>query len=119
MVIIAILMAMLMPAIMRAFQKAKGMSEEIESYGVFELLLKSTRHYCARSTNYQFNAKADFADKCNLPVKCRDWIGAGTTVFVPFNYLDSTDKVVLTFHYGRNRAELTTFTKGDLSIWPN
>lgn len=63
MVIIAILMAMLMPAIMRAFQKAKGMAEEVESSGVFELLLKSTRSYCASTTNYQFSAKTDFTDK--------------------------------------------------------
>ena len=118
MVIIAILMSLLLPAVARGYRKAKGMAEEIEVEAVAELLLASTRAYCAGTPRYQFSAKTDFADKCNLGPKCRDWVQAGATEFVPFNYQDSTNKVVLTFHYGRKQSLIRAFTKGTLSTQP-
>src|SRR5262245_26027965 len=41
---------------------------------------------------------------CKLAPKCRQWIDTSRTVFVPFNNLDPTNKIVVSFHYGRKYA---------------
>jgi prepilin-type N-terminal cleavage/methylation domain-containing protein len=114
--IIAILASMLLPTVSRVHRRAKAMSEEIEEPAVAELLRHEVRNYCAGHTQYQFDSKADFADKCVLAPKCRQWIDASPTVFVPFNNLDSTNKIVVSFHYGRKYAYTDDFTKGDLTL---
>ena len=116
--IIAILASMLLPAVARAYNRAKGQLEELEAPEIAGLLLQSTRNYCAANPKFQFGGKADFEDKCNLGPKCRDWVETTDTQFVPFTYLDPTNAVVLSVHIGRKHAILYAFTRGDLSITP-
>jgi prepilin-type N-terminal cleavage/methylation domain-containing protein len=116
--IIAILASLLLPAIARAYNRAKGMAEEMEAPQIEHLLLTETRNYCAATPQYNFGSKSEFADKCGFAPKCRDWVQAPTTEFVPFNHLDPTNKVVLAVHIGRNHATLYAFSKGDLSTRP-
>jgi prepilin-type N-terminal cleavage/methylation domain-containing protein len=117
-IIIAILASMLMPALFRAYRRAKGMAELIEAPAVEEMLLKETRAYCAGNAQYHFDTKSDFKTKCQLAPKCQDWLDASSTEFVAFTYLDSTNKTVLSVHLGPKRETLYSFTKGDLSIRP-
>jgi len=116
--IIAILASMLMPALLRAYRRAKGMSEEWEAPEVASLLVEKTRGYCAANPKYRFDSPSDFANKCNLAPKCRDWLNASRTVFVPFTYLDPTNKVVLSVYIGRNYATHYQFIKAELSSPP-
>jgi len=117
-VIISILASMLLPAVFRAYRRAKAMQEEFEDAAVFEMLLKASRSYCVANPKYSFDSKNDFAEKCGLPSKCRDWICASPTEFIPFNHLAPTNIVVLTFHYGHKYATTRAFKKGELSIRP-
>jgi homogentisate 1,2-dioxygenase len=79
------------------------------------MLRDKVRDYCAVRAHYQFDTREDLANKCALAPKCRQWIAASPTVFVPFNHLDPTDKIVISFHYGRNCARSEEFSKGDLT----
>jgi prepilin-type N-terminal cleavage/methylation domain-containing protein len=115
MAIIAILASMLLPTFYRAYRRAKAMSEENEVGMVSAMLHDSVRKYCTGRTQFQFDTKEDLEDKCKLAPKCRQWIDASRTVFVPFNNLDPTNKVVISFHYGRNYSSTEDFTKGSLS----
>lgn len=63
-------------------------------------------------------SKSDFADKCVLAPKCRTWVQASSTEFVPFNYLAQTNTFVLAVHLGPRHATLCAFTKGELSVQP-
>ena len=116
MAIIGILASLLLPAASRVYRRAKAMSEEVEESAVAELLRQEVRNYCAGHAQYQFGTKADLADKCGLDPKCRQWIDTSATVFVPFNHLDPTNKIVVSFHYGRKYTYTDEFTKGDLTI---
>ena len=118
MVIIAILMSLLLPTVSRAFLKVKGMAEEVEAPEIADLVITSSRNYCTVTPNYRFESKSDFAAKCGLPPKGRDWVVARTTEFTPFNYQDATNMIVLVFHYGKNRGKCWNFSKGLLSIKP-
>ena len=118
MAIIAILASLLLPVIFRAYSRVKGMAEEMEAPQIAHLLLKETRGYCAANPQYNFESKSEFADKCGLAPKCRDWVQASATEFVPFNYLAPTNEIVLAVHIGRNHATLYAFSKGELSIRP-
>jgi prepilin-type N-terminal cleavage/methylation domain-containing protein len=118
MAIIAILASLLMPAVLRAYTRVRGMAEEIEAPQIAHMLMRETRAYCAAHPQYSFSSRFDFADKCVLAPKCRNWVQATTTEFVPFNYLDLTNKIVLTVHLGPRRATCYAFTKGDVSIRP-
>ena len=118
MAIIAILSSLLLPAVLRAYTRIKGAAEELEAEEVAHMLKQETRNYCAAYPRYQFNGKADLADKCVLAPKCRSWVQASTTDFVPFDYLDPTNKIVLSVHLGPKHRTLCQFTKGDLSIRP-
>jgi prepilin-type N-terminal cleavage/methylation domain-containing protein len=118
MVIIAILMAMLLPTITRAYSRITGQAEEWEASEIEDLLLKETRGYCTANPQFKFDSKSDFADKCALAPKCRDWVNASRTEFVPFTFQDSTNKLVLSVHIGRNHATEYDFTKGQISIDP-
>ena len=118
MAIITILASLLLPTVMRAYSRVRGMAEEMEAPEISELLVKEVRGYCRANTNYQFNTKIELADKCVLLPKCADWVKAPTTDFAPFGVLDDTNKVVLAVHIGRNHAILYSYTKGDLTIPP-
>lgn len=119
MVILSILMSLLLPAVSRAYLKARSMSEEFEAPEIADLVITASRKYCTTVTNYRFESKSDFATKCGLPPKGRDWVVAWRTEFTPFGCQDSANKVVLVFHYGRNNSKSYSFTAGQLSIMPN
>jgi len=116
--IITILASLLVPALMRAYNKARGMVEEWEAGEVLSLLTSETRRYCAAHPQYLFPTKPDFVDQCGFAPKPKDWVGASATEFVPFGFLDDTNKIVLTFHIGRKHATVYSFTKGELTITP-
>jgi type II secretory pathway pseudopilin PulG len=116
--IIAILGSLLLPAIFRAYNRAKGMAEEMEAPQIADLLVRETRSYCSANPQYKFASKSEFADKCGLAPKCCNWVQASTTGFVAFNYLDPTNKIVLAVHIGRNHSILYAFSKGELSTRP-
>jgi prepilin-type N-terminal cleavage/methylation domain-containing protein len=118
MAIIAILASLLLPAVLRAYVRIKGQADLIEAPTIAHMLKEETRNYCLAHPTYQFNAKSDLVEKCVLAPKCRNWVQASTTEFVPFSYIDSTNKVVLSVHLGPKQATLYQFTKGDLSIRP-
>ncbi len=116
--ILAILMSLLLPAGSRAYGRAKGMTEEWEAPGIAEQLCNSTRRYCAANPTFYFTNKSDFVEKCSLAPKSRDWMNRSSTEFVPFHYLDPTNRIVLKVHVGRRQATEYAFTKGKLSIEP-
>jgi len=95
------------------------MAELSDASIVEHLLLHESRDYCAASRTYAFSDKSDFAEKCRLSPKCRDWLGKATTVFVPFDNLAPTNEIVLTVHLGSGKQTADySFSKGDLSIRP-
>ena len=116
--ILSILASLLLPAVARAYSRAKGTAEVIEAPGIASMLRDETRNYCAANVQFQFTSKIDFADKCRLAPKCRNWIDAAATEFVPFDYLAPTNQIVLQVHLGPKHQTLYSFTKGDLSIHP-
>jgi prepilin-type N-terminal cleavage/methylation domain-containing protein len=118
MAIITILASMLLPTIFRAYDRVKGTAEEIEAPEIAYLLRNASQDYCAANPRFLFASKADYTTKCLFGPKCKDWINASSTEFVPFNFLDNTNKVVLSVHIGRGHATLVSFTVGNLSIRP-
>jgi prepilin-type N-terminal cleavage/methylation domain-containing protein len=116
MAIIGILASLLLPVVSHVYRRAKAMAEEIEEPEVAARLRHEVRNYCATHAQYQFDSKADFESKCVLAPKCNAWIDNSATVFVPFNNLDFTNKVVVSFHYGLKHAYTEDFTKGELTI---
>ncbi len=119
MVIIGILASMLLPTISRVYERIKGTAEEFEAPAVAELLLSETRRYCGANPLYRFNSKSEFANKCGLAPKCRDWVMRTRTDFVPFTYLSPTNLVVLSVHIGRKHLTSYAFSKGELSMMPS
>lgn len=117
--IIAILASLLLPAVLRAYRKAKSFAQEMEAPEVASLLRREARKYCAGNAQFCFQNKSDFEDKCNLAPKCRDWVEASTTEFVPFDYRAPTNQVVLSVHLDVKGQELYTFTRGELSLSPD
>lgn len=116
--IIAILASLLLPAVFRAFARVNGFAQEMDADTIFSMLKKETQNYCIANPKYQFGNKFDFADKCGLAPKCKDWIQSSATEFVPFSYLDPTNLVVVTFRYGRNRATVQRFDIAELCTRP-
>jgi type II secretory pathway pseudopilin PulG len=116
--ILAILASLLLPAVARAYGRARGFAEEIEAPEIAFLLCHEARNYCAANARFQFTNKTDFADKCRLAPKCRGWMEAAATEFIPFNYLTPTNQLVLQVHLGPKHRTLYSFTSGDLSIHP-
>ncbi len=117
--ILSILASLLLPAVARAYNRARGMAEEIEAPEIASMLRNETRNYCAANIKFQFTSKIDLADKCRLAPKCRSWIAAAATEFVPFDYLAPTNQIVLQVHLGPKLRTLYSFTKADLSIRPD
>jgi prepilin-type N-terminal cleavage/methylation domain-containing protein len=116
--IIGILMSLLLPVILRAYNKVRGMSEEMEVPGIIASVAHKTRRYCTTHTQYLFLSKSELIDKVGFAPEGHDWVGASSTEFVPFGYLDETNKIVLTFHFGRKHATVEYLTKGQMSIRP-
>jgi prepilin-type N-terminal cleavage/methylation domain-containing protein len=114
-VIIAILMALLLPTLARAYQRVRDMSDEWEAPEVAHLLKKETRRYCAANKQFRFDNQSDLAEKCHLTPKCKRWVVATATEFAAFDYLTPTNKVVLAVHIGRRHALTYSFTKLELS----
>src|SRR5262245_3996671 len=114
--IIAILASLLLPVAARTLRRVQAMSEEMEVPVISDMLSDRVRRYCVANARFQFDSKLDLKDKCGLAPKCWDWLGASRTEFVPFNHLDPTNKVVISFHYGRNYQLTWSLTKGDLTI---
>ena len=116
--ILCILASLLLPSVMRAYNRARAFDEEWNAGPVIEMLQKEARAYCATHPQYSFQDKYDFADKCGLAPKCRDWIDARLTEFAAFTYLDPTNKTVVTFHVGRKNATVYSFQKWELTLTP-
>ena len=116
--IISILASLLLPAVMRAYHRVKDMADEQEAYSIAHLLKKEVRGYCGAHAQYRFDTKSDLATKCQLLPKCRNWVEASATTFVPFDYLAPTNRLVLSVHIGRKGALLFEFTAADLSRTP-
>jgi prepilin-type N-terminal cleavage/methylation domain-containing protein len=87
MTIIAILSSLLLPAVFRAYARIKGQVELIEAPEIAHMLKQETRNYCAANPKYQFDCKVDLVGKCVLAPKCRNWVQASATEFVPFSYV--------------------------------
>ena len=116
--IIAILASLLLPAVFRAFNRVNGFAQEMDVGAVVQMLLHETRNYCAANPKFLFGSKSDFADKVGLAPKCRDWVQAATTEFVPFTHRDPTNRVVITFHYGRNQRSVQALDINELCVRP-
>ncbi len=116
--IICILASLLLPALARAYTKARGMAQEWEAEEVLSLVTGEAQRYCAAHPQYVFASKTDFVQKCRFAPKPKDWLQAPATQFVPFGFPDDTNKVVLTFHIGRRNATIYSFNKGELTITP-
>lgn len=116
--IIAILASLLVPAVLRAYARVNAFAQESEVDVIVRMLLHETQNYCAANPKFLFGTKSDFADKVGLAPKCRDWVQAATTEFVPFTHLDPTNKIVLTFHYGRNQRRIYPLDINELCTRP-
>ena len=115
-VIIGILASLLLPAVLRAYLRAKEFDEDMEGPGIIEMIRKESRSYCVGHPAFQFSSKTDFAQKCMFAPKPSQWVQGSRSDFVPFTYLDPTNKIVLSLHYGRKQANYYAFTRGELSL---
>jgi prepilin-type N-terminal cleavage/methylation domain-containing protein len=118
MVIIGILASMLLPTVARAYNRIRGEAEVLEAPDVADMLREGARRYCKANSQFQFTGKTDFADKCGLAPRCRDWVLAPSTEFIPFTYQDPTNKTVLSVYLGPKKKTLYAFTIGNLSVTP-
>ena len=118
MCILLILAGLLLPAVTRAYLRVRGFADEFDAPEISSMLLRESRKYCTANPKFQFASKTDFADKCVLWSKCRDWIMASATEFVPFNSLTPTTQLVLQVYLGPKHRTVYSYTSGDLSIRP-
>ena len=116
--ILSILMSMLLPTVGRAYRRVRGQVEEWEAPETAHLLRTKAQDYCVAHPRYRFRDKQDFVRKCDFHPKCRDWLEARQTEFVPFDFTLPETNIVLTVHIGRKHATLYAFTKGELSVRP-
>jgi prepilin-type N-terminal cleavage/methylation domain-containing protein len=112
--IIGILSSLLLPTVLRAYTRVREFNEEMEGPSIIQMIRSESRNYCVGHPTFQFTSKADFAEKCAFAPKPGAWVMAWKSQFVPFSYTDPTNKIVLSFHYGRKQRQ--EFTRGDLSI---
>jgi prepilin-type N-terminal cleavage/methylation domain-containing protein len=117
--IIGILSSLLLPAVLRAYNRTREFNEDMEGPGIIEMIRTECRNYCVGHPRFQFLNKSDFADKCVFGPPPGQWVRAYKTEFVPFSYRDSTNKIVLSFHYGRKQQRYQAFSVGELSIPPS
>lgn len=116
--IISILASLLLPAVLRAYIRAREFAENMEGPSIIEMIRNESRNYCLGHPTFQFSSKADFAQKCVFAPKAGAWVQGSRSDFVPFSYLDPTNKIVLSLHYGRRQANYYAFTRGELSLRP-
>src|SRR5690349_20389307 len=116
--IISILASLLLPAVLRAYVRAREFQEDMEGPTILEMIRHESRSYCIGHPTFQFSTKADFVQKCVFAPKASQWVEGSRSDFVPFGYLDSTNKIVLSIHYGRKQASYHAFTRGELSLPP-
>jgi prepilin-type N-terminal cleavage/methylation domain-containing protein len=111
-VIIAILMSMLLPTIIRVYSRVK----RLEAEDIASSLEGGIRHYCDANPGFSFSNKTDLIFKCKLEIRCQDWVNRNNTLFVPFDYLSPTNETVIAvyFHSGRYSATYA-YTKGQLA----
>ena len=114
--IIGILASLLLPAVLRAYLRAKEFDEDMEGPSIIEMIRAESRNYCVGHPAFQFSSKADFAQKCEFAPKPSQWVQGSRSEFVPFGCLDPTNKIVLSVHYGRKQANYHAFTRGELSL---
>jgi len=114
--IIGILSSLLLPTVLRAYTRAREFNEDMEGPAIIQMIRSESRNYCVGHPTFQFTSKADFAEKCAFAPKPGAWVTAWKSQFVPFSYTDPTNKIVLSFHYGRKQRQYQEFTRGDLSI---
>jgi prepilin-type N-terminal cleavage/methylation domain-containing protein len=114
--IIGILAALLLPAVLRAYIRAREFSEDMEGPSIIQMIRNESRNYCIGHPTFQFSSKTDFAQKCVFAPKPSEWVQGSRTDFVPFSYLDPTNKIVLSLHYGKKQARYYSFTRGELSL---
>jgi prepilin-type N-terminal cleavage/methylation domain-containing protein len=114
--IISILASLLLPTVLRAYVRAREFNEEMEGPSIIEMIRTESRNYCVGHPTFQFSNKTDFAQKCVFAPKPDQWVLGPKSEFVPFSYLDPTNKIVLSVHYGRRQAKYHAFTRGDLSL---
>jgi len=114
--IMAILASLLLPAVLRAYIRAREFSEDMEGPGIIQMIRNESRNYCIGHPTFQFSSKTDFAQKCVFAPKPGEWVQGSRSDFVPFSYLDPTNKIVLSLHYGKKQANHYSFTRGELSL---
>jgi prepilin-type N-terminal cleavage/methylation domain-containing protein len=114
--IVGILASLLLPAVLRAYLRAKEFDEDMEGPSIIEMIRNESRSYCVGHPAFQFSSKTDFAQKCVFAPKPSQWVQGSRSDFVPFSYLDPTNKIVLSLHYGRKQANYHAFTRGELSL---
>jgi prepilin-type N-terminal cleavage/methylation domain-containing protein len=113
--IIAILASILLPAVLRAYNRAREFDEDMTGPSIIEMIRNGSRNYCAGHPDFQFASKTDFAQKCLFAPKANDWVLLKSE-FVPFGHLDPTNKIALSFHYGRKQLQYRALTQGELSL---
>jgi prepilin-type N-terminal cleavage/methylation domain-containing protein len=116
MAIIGILASLLLPAVLRAYLRAREFEEDMDGPSIIEMVRRESRNYCVGHPTFQFSSKTDFAQKCVFAPKASDWVEGSRSDFVPFSYLDPTNKIVLSIHYGRRQANYHAFTRGELTL---
>ena len=114
--IIGILASLLLPAVLRAYNRAREFDEDMTGASIIEMIQNESRNYCVGHPDFQFSSKTEFAQKCLFAPKANDWVLSSKSEFVPFGYLDPTNKIVLTFHYGRKQMQYRALTRGELSL---
>jgi prepilin-type N-terminal cleavage/methylation domain-containing protein len=114
--IIGILASLLLPAVLRAYLRAKEFDEDMEGPSIIEMIRNESRNYCVGHPVFQFSSKTDFAQKCVFAPKASEWVQGSRTDFVAFSNLDPTNKIVLSLHYGRKQANHHYFTREELSL---
>jgi type II secretory pathway pseudopilin PulG len=114
--IIGILASLLLPAVLRAYLRAKEFDEDMQGPSIIEMIRNESRNYCVGHPVFQFSSKTDFDRKCVFAPKASEWVQGSRTDFVPFSNLDPTNKIVLSLHYGRKQANHYYFTRGELSL---
>jgi prepilin-type N-terminal cleavage/methylation domain-containing protein len=116
MAIISILASLLLPAVLRAYIRTREFDEEMEGPGIIEMIRNESRGYCVAHPTFSFSSKDDFAKKCVFAPKPDLWLQGSRSDFVAFSYLDPTNKIVLSLHYGRKQSSYYAFTRGELSL---
>ena len=116
MAIICILASLLLPAVLRAYVRAREFQEDMEGPTIIEMIRNESRGYCIAHPKFQFSSKADFVQKCVFAPRPSEWVEGSRCDFTAFSYLDPTNRIVLSIHYGRKQASYRALTCGELSL---